>query len=191
MYDQLSRLGARIKAIRKQENRTLQELAAATGLTAGLLSKIENFRTVPSLPVLLSIAEALGVEPGRLFDELSASPRRQWLLIRPGDQRTVEREESSGFEYRLILETAREFSNLQVMLVTIHPGAKREAVAGEGDEMLYVVSGALRYRVGEEEVELAAGDTLFFNGTVPHLPLNPYREPAVLLVHYFLRSATN
>ena len=60
MREQLTALGCRIRDLRKQRNMTLQELGEKTHLTAGLLSKIENFRTVPSLPVLAEIARALG-----------------------------------------------------------------------------------------------------------------------------------
>ena len=61
MREQLTALGCRIRDLRKQRNMTLQELGEKTHLTAGLLSKIENFRTVPSLPVLAEIARALGI----------------------------------------------------------------------------------------------------------------------------------
>lgn len=56
MNEQLTCLGMRLKELRRKRLLTLQQLAERTELTAGLLSKIENFRTIPSLPVLLSIA---------------------------------------------------------------------------------------------------------------------------------------
>ena len=47
--DRLSRIGKKIKEIRKNRQMSLQEVASKSSVTAGLLSKIENFRTIPSL----------------------------------------------------------------------------------------------------------------------------------------------
>ena len=55
MYEHLSFLGIKLREQRKIRRLTLRELAHRTKLSAGLISKIENFRTIPSLPVLLSI----------------------------------------------------------------------------------------------------------------------------------------
>ena len=72
MREQLIVLGTRIKKIRKERKMTLQALADRTGLTAGLLSKIENFRTIPSLPVLVGIAAALQIDLAALFEGMTA-----------------------------------------------------------------------------------------------------------------------
>ena len=67
MNDDLLVLGGRLREIRKKKGLTLQQLADRTGLTAGLLSKIENLRTSPSLPVLSDLATALGTDMADLF----------------------------------------------------------------------------------------------------------------------------
>ena len=55
-------VGLQIRQIRKDKNLSLQEIANRTGLSKSLLSKVENFRTIPSLPVLLRISNALNVD---------------------------------------------------------------------------------------------------------------------------------
>lgn len=187
MNTELARMGGRLRELRKEQKMTLQELAKKTGLSAGLLSKIENFRAVPSLPVLLAIAAALEADIGAIFAPAAAPPpRRRWLVIRREDAGTVDREESSGFEYKLILESKLSGDRLQVMLVAVQPGARREKVTGEGVELLYLLSGEVRYHLDDEYVDLRAGDTLFFDSRLPHLPENRADAPAVMLVHYFL-----
>lgn len=189
MREQLILLGGKIKELRKKRKATLQALAEQTGLTAGLLSKIENFRTVPSLPVLMSIAAALEVDMSELFAGMNFQNKPEWLLIRPDAHQAVEREDDGhGMSYAAILETALDAVNLQVMLVTIRPQVRREPVSGEGDEMLYILSGRLEYRLGADTVSLEAGDTLFFNSALPHAPVNRGNEPVTLLACYFLRG---
>ena len=188
MRDHLISLGMKIKAFRKERKLTLQEFAEKTALSPGLLSKIENFRTIPSLPVLVRIAAALEVDMAELFSGISFREQPKWLLIHSEECDLVEREESVGLSYRPLLETSLEASALQVMLVTVAPGARRAPVSSEADEMLYLLSGELRYHLGDNEVLMVPGDLLYFDGSIPHFPANPGPLPVLLLVCYLLRK---
>ena len=126
MREQLIVLGTRIKKIRKERKMTLQALADRTGLTAGLLSKIENFRTIPSLPVLVGIAAALQIDLAALFEGMTAGKKSEWLLVRPADRSPVEREEGRNLTYEMILEAPLSAVNMQLLFVTIPPGPVRE-----------------------------------------------------------------
>lgn len=186
MYEHLSFLGIRLRAQRQQRRLTLRDLARATGLSAGLLSKIENFRTIPSLPVLLSIARELRMDLADLFSGLPAEESRPWVLVRAGEGSPVERESSHGMAYRLLLESGTAASEFQLMCVTVAPGAKRKAVSGSGMELIHMLAGELAYHVGGDVVPLGRGDTLFFDGALPHVPQNLSENEAVMLVFYLL-----
>jgi transcriptional regulator with XRE-family HTH domain len=186
MYQHLSFLGTRLRDQRKSRRLTLRELAHSTGLSAGLISKIENFRTIPSLPVLLTIARELHLDPAKLFEGMTAPEDRQWLHVPAGSGSPVERESNHGMSYTLLLESGIAASEVQLMLVTVSPGAKRKAVSGAGMEIFYMLSGELEYRVGSDTVPLRPGDTLFFDGAIPHFPVNESKSDAVSLVIYLL-----
>ena len=186
MYEHLSILGTRLCERRRQRRLTLRELARRTGLSAGLISKIENFRTIPSLPVLLAVARELRLDPAELFGGLQSREDRPWLLVPADAGAPVKRESSRGMEYRLLLESGSSASEFQLMLITVAPGAKRKAVSGSGMELLYMLSGELEYRIGDDVIPFKKGDTLFFDGTIPHLPVNASEGDAVLLALYFL-----
>ena len=191
MNDDLMVLGGRLREIRKKKGLTLQQLAERTGLTAGLLSKIENLRASPSLSVLSDLARALGTDMAELF--LSADDQgetgRKWRHFPAGCFRKIDREENRGFSYKLILESRLSGDRQQVMLVEVEPGARREAVSGDGNEILYMISGRLNYRVGGDVIDLGPGDVLFFDSSVPHVPENPGQEKAVLLAVYHLNES--
>lgn len=191
MREQLIVLGSRIKEIRKERKLTLQALATETGLTAGLLSKVENFRTVPSLPVLVNIAFALKIDLAELFKGMTAVKKSRWLRVRPEEQAPIEREEGRHLQYRMILEVPLAAVNLQMMHVTIPPGPGGETVTTEADELLYILDGRFRYRLGEDWVELAPGDMLYFDGMLPHVPENGSGADATLIAFYFLRETEN
>ena len=189
MNDDLLVLGGRLREIRKKKGLTLQQLAERTGLTAGLLSKIENLRTSPSLPVLSDLAKALETDMADLF--LSADQgkgSRKWRHFPAGSFQKIDREENRGFTYKLILESRLSGDRQQIMLVEVEPGAKREAVSGDGSEILYMISGNLDYRIGNEIIGLGPGDVLFFDSSAPHVPENRGPEKAVLLAVYHLNE---
>ena len=189
MNEDLTALGGRLREIRKKQGLTLQQLADQTGLTAGLISKIENLRTSPSLPVLSELAQALKIDMAELF--LSASGNlgsRKWHYFPSGSFRKIDREENQGFCYKLIFESRLSGDRQQIMLVEVEPGASRKPVSGDGNEILYMISGRLNYRIGSDVIVFGPGDVLFFDSSVPHVPENPGREKAVLLAVYHLNE---
>ena len=188
MYEHLSFLGARLREQRRSRRLTLRDLARRTGLSAGLISKIENFRTIPSLPVLLSIARELRLDPAKLFDGMPGAEDRPWLLVRAGEGMPVERESNHGMKYTMLLESGLAASEFQLMLVRVSPGAKRKAVSGAGMELLYLLSGELDYRIGDDTIPFRTGDTLLFDGSIPHVPTNNSAAEAVMLALYLLNE---
>lgn len=186
MYEHLSFLGSRLREQRRDRGLTLRELAHRTQLSAGLISKIENFRTIPSLPVLLTLARELRIDLAELFDGVPAAEARPWVLVRAGEGVPVERESNHGMSYRMLLESGTGASEFQLMLISVSPGARRKAVSGTAMELLYMLSGELEYHVGDDAIPLRRGDTLFFDGSIPHVPVNSSAAEAVLLVLYLL-----
>ncbi len=186
MREQLTLLGCRLREIRKKRGMTLQELGQKTGVTAGLLSKIENFRTVPSLPALVTIARALGADLGELFAGLSCDTGSQWLLIHPEEQQSVERDPEHGLRYRMALELPMEAGTMQAMLVSGGEGKAREPVTTEADQLTYVLKGCFAYVIGEDTLELAPGDLLYFNGRLLHGPLHKPGQEIEMFCLYFL-----
>jgi transcriptional regulator with XRE-family HTH domain len=189
MRENLIKLGLTIRNLRKTRSLTLADLSEQTGLTAGLLSKIENFRTIPSLPVLLKIAEALQVPPAELLTGIGESAPRSWILVRKNERTAIERENSSGFKYEMLLDTESANCNLQSMTLTIEPGAIREKVTTDGDEFIFILKGRIIFHLGEEVIDLNEGDLLFFDGNIEHVPENRNTETAVLLAVYLLKEA--
>ena len=147
MQDHLISFGQKIRELRKERQLTLQEFAAQTGLMPGLLSKIGNFRSIPSLSILVRIAAALQVDMAELFAGRSFREDPSWLLVRRGERKNVEREESVGLQYEALIETPVEAAGFQAMVVVIDPGWN-EGVSCEADELLFVLSDSVRYRLG-------------------------------------------
>lgn len=186
-HDKLSLIGVRILELRKAKKLSLRELARRSGLSAGLLSKIENFRTVPSLAVLVEIANSLEVDVAVLVRNINGDPAAPYLLVRAGAGRPETREDSKGLVYHYLLSQDLLNYSLRVNEVHISPRTYRKPLATNALELVHCLAGSVEYGFRSEQVRVGPGDTLYFDGLLAHSVHNDTDEPARLLKVYLLR----
>lgn len=186
MEDYLIGIGKRIKEIRKGNQRTINDIAVQAGVTAGLISRIENGRTIPSLPVFLKIVGALQTEMTDFFEGMPKVNGQNFLISRREDLELIEKEdEAVGFSYRYIFGKQLNSVGFEGVLLEVEPNSKREKVVTDAFEFKYILSGECHYVIGEQEVHLREGDSIFFDGRIPHVPINRGTVSSKMLVVYF------
>jgi len=185
--DSLSAVGKTIKRIRKENKMSLKEVAEKSNVTAGLLSKIENFRAIPSLPVLQSISLALDVNLVDLVREVNTSEGSPYLLIKKGEGDIEERDDSIGVSYELLITDSISNSYLRTVVVTVNPGVYREQVVTDCWEIDYILSGEITYKISDETVTLSEGDIIYYDGNFPHSMENKSTEAAKMITFYFMK----
>jgi transcriptional regulator with XRE-family HTH domain len=186
-HDKLSLIGLRILELRKAKKMSLRELAKRSGLSAGLLSKIENFRTVPSLAVLVEIANSLEVDVAVLVKNINGNPAAPYLLVRADEGRPEQREDSKGLLYKYLLSQEVANYTLRVNEVHISPQTYRKPLSTNALELIHVLEGTVQYGFKDKEVNLGPGDTLYFDGLAAHSVRNDTEQPARLFKVYLLR----
>ena len=82
-------IGRSVRAFRRQQGMTVADLAAVTGLSIGMLSKIENGITSPSLTTLQVLSHAFSVPVTAFFK--SYEERREVQHVKAGDHIEIER----------------------------------------------------------------------------------------------------
>jgi len=179
-------IGRKLRAIRKKKGLLLNDVAERANVTAGLISKIENGRTIPSLPVFLGLIEALEEDLSDFFRGLSNGSNQKYLVVRSDELSLLEKEEQvEGFSYELIFDKSLLSIGFEVVVLTLQPGAKREKTTTDAYEFKYVLEGEVVYYIGDDRVTLQKGDSLFFDARIPHLPANQAEQLAKMLVFYF------
>jgi transcriptional regulator with XRE-family HTH domain len=173
--DEQPRVGALIRARRKQQHMTLQALGAKAELSVGYLSQLERDHATPSLATLVQIARALGVG----VDYFISTPSAEDALTRADGRKQFSINGSSIIYERLSAEFPG--NTLSSFIMTVPPGYKSETVSHEGEEMLYVLDGAITQRLGDQEMIMSVGDSLHFRGNQPHSWSNHTDTPARLL----------
>ncbi|NBC66309.1 MAG: helix-turn-helix domain-containing protein [Bacteroidetes bacterium] len=178
-------IGKKIRALRKEKNLYASEIAKRANVSNGLISRIENGRTIPSVPVLFSIIEALEIEPSYFFHDIGPNGVFKYVVIRHDEHQPVEKEvEATGYTYDFIYSKQLNGIGTEFVLLTLQPDCRREPVETDAFEFKYMLSGECLYWIDGETVELKKGDAIFFDGRLPHVPKNPNPEPAVMLVCY-------
>ena len=179
----------KIKSIRKEKGMTLQDIADHAGVTKGLISQIENSRTIPSLLVLIQIVKALEVDLDSFFSELDLHTKESPILIqRKSAYEKFEKEAASGYEYFRIFTKKVKQSTIDIVLLEIQPGASRDFVQTDAFEYKYIISGSVRYLFKDQEIDLDPGDSMLFDGRLEHNPVNTGDVPVQMLVVYFFEE---
>jgi transcriptional regulator with XRE-family HTH domain len=163
-------IGEKVRALRLKRSMGLVELGRHTGLSPALLSKIERGRLFPTLPTLLRIALVFSVGLEFFF----AGPRDRPLVtvVRKAQRiRLPEKPNArdSAYQFESLDYTAAErrfdtyyaeFPSTASEKVRLHqhPGA----------EFLYILRGTLGVSIDGDEHLLRAGDSMYFDSSVPH-----------------------
>ena len=163
-----SEIGKRIKAFRTERKITLENLATQTGFTKGYLSKVEKAKKSPPVSTLSTIAQALNASISSLLGEETQST--PICLVKKEERPLIDRI-GTAFEYSYEA-VAYKFTNklMEPFVLTLPVHAKKKPVyQHEGQEVLFVLEGTMKFTHGSEEFIAEEGDCLYFDSGIPHL----------------------
>ena len=187
--DIIIQISKRLKDIRKEKVITLQQLAEEAGVTKGMLSQVENSRTIPSLTVLLNLIKALQVDFNEFFKDINLQPKDSKVIFKKKEQyQPFEKENAKGFYYQRLLSTTIHEYHADFVLLRLERDSERDFVSTDAFEFKYLLKGKIKYKIGEETYEMEEGDSLFFDGTELHNPYNTGEEDALILVIYIFKE---
>jgi transcriptional regulator with XRE-family HTH domain len=156
--------------LRLQFDLTVYDLAAAAGISVGMVSKIENGMICASLGTLASMARALHVPISQLFAE--TEERRDCSFVKAGRGVRIERRGTkAGHLYDLLGHSLAGDITVEPYLITLErEAAPYTQFRHAGVEFIYMLSGKVRYRHGDATYLVEPGDALFFDAAARHGP---------------------
>ncbi len=163
-------IGRQVRSLRKKLDMRVAELASLAGLSSGMLSKIENGLTAPSLATLKALSEALNVPVTALFQQFEE--RREATFVPAGQGLEIERRGTrSGHQYRLLGHSRDAALAVEPYMITLNDESDSfPYFQHAGTEFIYMLEGRMGYRHGDRVYTLGPGDSLFFEAAVPHGP---------------------
>lgn len=187
--DILIQISNRIKDRRREKNITVQELSVRANVSKGLISQIENSRTIPSLIVLIDIIKALEVDLNVFFKDIRDKDGQPPVIIkRKAEYEHFEKEHAEGFHYHRIFTQSINQSTVDIVILELAPNAQRPLVETEAFEYKYVLEGKVEYQFNEDTYVLEEGDSMLFDGRIAHTPKNLGKKTARMLVVYFFEE---
>jgi transcriptional regulator with XRE-family HTH domain len=174
-------IGVQIRGLRKRLDITGAELAHQAGLSAGMLSKIENGSVSASLESLEALARALNVPLTSFF--VTYEGRRDCSYVPMGHGVTIERRGTkAGHQYQLLGHSIAGNVVVEPYLITLSEEAEAYPIFQHaGIEFVYMLTGEVTYRHADKTYALKPGDSLMFDSTAPHGPEELTRVPMTYL----------
>lgn len=172
-------IGRVVRASRRQQNATVSELSKITGLSIGMLSKIENGNTSPSLTTLQILAHALSIPMTSFFREFEE--RREAVHVKSGNGLEIERRGTrAGHQYNLLGHLGSNSSGviMEPYLITLTEESDTfPDFQHDGLEFIYILEGEVEYGHGDKIFDLKPGDSLYFDADAPHGPKRHLKLP--------------
>jgi transcriptional regulator with XRE-family HTH domain len=165
--DDLKRIAARVREWRDEAGLTLQQLGDRAGVSASTIHKIENLQTVPTIAVLLKVANGLNRRPSELLAEDDAG--EQVAVLRGTERHEFMIENRARLEH---LAGMIPRNRIDFWRIYLEPGigAGYDGVPWQfqGEVILLVEDGTLEAEIGGESYELCTGDSIHFDPDLPH-----------------------
>ena len=162
-----SEIGKRIKAFRINKRITLEQLAEQTGFTKGYLSRIEKSEKSPPVSTLGILARALGITISALLGE--ENHQTSLGIVKKGERPLIARDGTAfGYSYEAV---AHKFPNkkMEPFILTLPLNLKKRTIfKHEGEEILFVLEGTMKFFHGNREYIVEEGDCIYFDSSFPH-----------------------
>ncbi len=157
-------IGMKLRALRTQKRLTLSRLAAETGLSTALLSKLETDRMIPTLSTLATVCRVYGVGISHFFAE---SEHHSLSITRKAHLESKGHGQESARS--IPLNSPLEKPCLIAQMIELAPGSASciEPSCGETCGLAYVLEGSLQLEVGGVHETLEAGDCIYMQSQMP------------------------
>ena len=174
-------IGHQVREYRTKLGMTVADLGRQANLSPGMLSKIENGVTSPSLSTLQSLSRALNVPVTAFFRKFEE--QRDATFVKDGQGLAIERRGTrAGHQYHLLGHTIGKNLVVEPYLVTLTEQSDVFPLfQHSGLEFIYLLEGEVAYRHGNKLYAMQAGDSLFFDADAPHGPEELRKLPIKLL----------
>jgi len=121
-------------------------------------------------------------------DMRSKSDHLPVLVKRKHEYDHFEKEHADGFHYQRIFTQSISQSTVDIVILELEPDASRPLVETEAFEYKYILSGQIAYQFDDDTITLNQGDSMLFDGRIPHTPKNMGDTTASMLVVYFFEE---
>lgn len=182
----LTEIGQKLRKIRKEKGFTVQTVASRAGVSKGLISRIENSRTVPSLPVLIAIIKGLETGLNSFFGDIDRSSLERVVVRKADDLQTSKENLSASLSRYPIIDKNVPESLVKTSVLEVKPTGKGGDQSIKGFTFQYILGGKILYKISGDTYKLETGDSVYFNPQQVHYFENIGESTARILIVNFI-----
>jgi transcriptional regulator with XRE-family HTH domain len=157
-------LGARLRALRRLQGMTVEELARAVDVDKAHISRIENNLKTPSIATMAQLARALNVTMGHLLGE---TLDKSAIKVTRGKALTLSQVDEPAHQFVPLIH-GDAVSSFEAFVVVAGADAGQAQAQHAGQEMMFILSGTVDVMFQDHTVRMSAGDCIHFPGYLPH-----------------------
>jgi len=183
--DAMESIGQRIKAIRSKRGLSLDDISKITGFSVKLLSDIESNAVKPQLGVIIRMSKALDSAFGSIVAEggsnlYSITRKDEGAFIASSTSRDGKKQ---AYMYKSLASDMKG-RNMETFIVQLEANPGDDMSLHEGEEFIYVLSGVVSLKLGDDLFELEPGDSAYYVSTTPHLVTARNGKASIVAVIY-------
>jgi transcriptional regulator with XRE-family HTH domain len=175
-------IATRIKRQRVSQGLKIADVSRIADISPGMLSKIENAQVSTSLDTLNRLCNALALPMSKLFADYDRPSGGAQLIPAGEGLEVVRRGTDKGHTYHLLSYKQGPKKSFEPFLVTMDDASEVfPSFSHPGIEFIYILEGEIEYRHGNRLYHMNAGDSLTFDGDIPHGPEQLLQVPIRML----------
>lgn len=168
-----NKIGSKLRQLREAKEMTVEQLAELAHCHIDQLRQIEEGNLVPSLTPLMELSRALGVRLGTLMDDDPIDGPVVFDRVKAPDVIRFSGKDPKATSSNLdfySMGAGKHDRHMEPFMIDVKPrsGEAPPLSAHEGEEFIYVLSGAIQIRYGKNHYELNAGQSIYYDSVVPH-----------------------
>jgi transcriptional regulator with XRE-family HTH domain len=164
-------IGVKVKAARQKENLKIADVARISGISQGMISKIENAQVSTSLETLNRLCDAISLPMSKLFNDFDRPDSRAQFTKNGEGLEVVRRGTDKGHTYHLLNYQRGAMRSFEPFLISFDDLSEVfPSFSHPGVVFLYCLEGKISYRHGNQVYHMEPGDCLTFDAEIPHGP---------------------
>lgn len=162
-------IGASLKDLRETRGLNARELAESAGVSAAMISRIENGQVSPSISTLSALSEALDVPMVSFFRD-TATDHVDFTHVKDGQgihsTRIIDKH---SHDYINLASHMRRDLGFEAHIVTMEKqDASAPTYVGHGVVFMHVQHGEAMFNYGQRQIHLKEGDSLTLDSELNH-----------------------
>lgn len=150
-------IGKKIQELRLKQGASIRKLSSAAGITASMLSQIENDQVNPSINTLRSLADALDAPLYHFFKE----ENEDQPVVTPTTRKTIGRKNEPDVIYELLTPDTRGSIEFCMMVIPAGSSSNLHAQGHVGEEVAFLYSGeCVELEIESRLFSLRQGDSV-------------------------------